>query len=162
MARKQSANTEFINTTAKTTNHLKIRIDDLKTFQPLTENQKLFFEKASGSKVLIGNASQFKSIWSNPYLKKTENNSLSIYPLGWYTFSPYWTQRGKLLGINESSIGYQLIDNPNLLWVSDDETVKDLIALISTQKSSKIEYEKLDSISFDYRDYNIYSLVENP
>ena len=43
MARKQVANTEVINTTAKSTNHLKIRIDDLKTFEPLTENQKLFF-----------------------------------------------------------------------------------------------------------------------
>jgi len=29
---------------AKTTNHLRLRIDDLKTFQPLTENQRLFFE----------------------------------------------------------------------------------------------------------------------
>jgi hypothetical protein len=124
--------------------------------------QKLFYEKVAGSKVLVGNASQFKSIWSNPYLKRTENTNLSIYPLGWYTFSPYWTQRGKLFGINESAIGHQLVDNPNLLWVSDDEVVKDLIALISTQKSSQIDYEKLDSISFDYRDYNIYSLVENP
>jgi hypothetical protein len=124
--------------------------------------QKLFYEKVAGSKVLVGNASQFKSIWSNPYLKRTENTNLSIYPLGWYTFSPYWTQRGKLFGINESAIGHQLVDNPNLLWVSDDEVVKDLIALISTQKSSQIDFEKLDSISFDYRDYNIYSLVENP
>ena len=29
---------------AKTTNQLRIRIDDLKTFQPLTNNQRLFFE----------------------------------------------------------------------------------------------------------------------
>ena len=43
MARK-SANTEIIHTTAKTTNHLKLRIDDLKTFEPLTANQKLFFD----------------------------------------------------------------------------------------------------------------------
>jgi phosphate starvation-inducible protein PhoH len=42
MARK-SANNEVI-TVAKTTNQLRIRIDDLKTFQPLTENQKKFFE----------------------------------------------------------------------------------------------------------------------
>ena len=42
MARK-SANNEVI-TLARTTNQLKIRIDDLKTFQPLTENQKLFFD----------------------------------------------------------------------------------------------------------------------
>ena len=47
MARKQTANT-FIETTKvtpiKTTNSLRIKIDDLKTFQPLTENQKLFFD----------------------------------------------------------------------------------------------------------------------
>ena len=44
MARK-TANTETISTTvAKTNNHLRLRIDDLKTFQPLTENQKLFFD----------------------------------------------------------------------------------------------------------------------
>jgi hypothetical protein len=122
--------------------------------------QKLFFEKAAGSKVLVGNASQFKSIWSNPYLNKTENTNLSIYPLGWYTFSPYWIQRGKLLGINESAVGYQLVENPNLLWVSDDVIVKDLVTLISTQKSSQIDFRKLDSKSFDYGEYNIYSIVE--
>ena len=43
MARK-SANTEIINTAAKSTNHLKLRIDDLKTFEPLTDNQKKFFD----------------------------------------------------------------------------------------------------------------------
>ena len=122
--------------------------------------QKLFYEKAAASKVLVGNASQFKSIWSNPYLEKSEKTRLSIYPLGWYTFSPYWIQRGKLLGINETAVGYQLVDNPNLLWVSDDVIVKDLVSLISKQKSSQIDYRKLDSKSFDYGEYNIYSIVE--
>ena len=122
--------------------------------------QKLFYEKAAASKVLVGNASQFKSIWSNPYSKKSEKTRLSIYPLGWYTFSPYWIQRGKLLGINETAVGYQLVDNPNLLWVSDDVIVKDLVSLISKQKSSQIDYRKLDSKSFDYGEYNIYSIVE--
>ena len=46
MARKNSANTETnqSSTTSKSaTNHLKLRIDDLKTFEPLTENQSKFF-----------------------------------------------------------------------------------------------------------------------
>ena len=30
---------------SKPNNHLKIRIDDLKTFDPLTANQKLFFDE---------------------------------------------------------------------------------------------------------------------
>ena len=46
MARKNSANTEPQSTlTAKVSNnHLRLRIDDLKTFPPLTENQRKFFE----------------------------------------------------------------------------------------------------------------------
>ena len=45
MARKQ-ANTEvdIKSTSHKASNHLKLRIDDLKTFSPLTQNQKLFFD----------------------------------------------------------------------------------------------------------------------
>jgi len=38
----QNRRATSINTNAN--NHLKIRIDDLKTFQPLTENQKIFFD----------------------------------------------------------------------------------------------------------------------
>jgi predicted ribonuclease YlaK len=46
MARKQTANTatETKTSVAKPTNHLRLRIDDLKTFSPLTDNQKLFFD----------------------------------------------------------------------------------------------------------------------
>jgi len=44
MSRKntESANTE--KQSPKPTNHLKIRIDDLRTFDPLTDNQKKFFD----------------------------------------------------------------------------------------------------------------------
>jgi predicted ribonuclease YlaK len=44
MARKTANNETASTTTNKSTNHLKLRIDDLKTFQPLTDNQKLFFD----------------------------------------------------------------------------------------------------------------------
>ena len=32
------------NSRKQVSNHLRLRIDDLKTFQPLTDNQKLFFD----------------------------------------------------------------------------------------------------------------------
>ena len=49
MARKQTANTETENTSThkngnNTNHHLKLRIDDLKTFDPLTDHQKQFFD----------------------------------------------------------------------------------------------------------------------
>lgn len=46
MARNR-ANMEIVHTNnnpIKQNNHMRIRIDDLKTFQPLTENQKIFFD----------------------------------------------------------------------------------------------------------------------
>jgi predicted ribonuclease YlaK len=47
MARKQTANT-IIDTTKEThmprSNGLKVKIDDLRTFEPLTDNQKIFFD----------------------------------------------------------------------------------------------------------------------
>jgi predicted ribonuclease YlaK len=45
MARKTTANT-IIETerVSRPSNHLKLRLDDLKTFDPLTENQRLFFD----------------------------------------------------------------------------------------------------------------------
>lgn len=48
MASKKPANTriqlEESATTARINNSLKVRIDDLKTFQPLTDNQRIFFD----------------------------------------------------------------------------------------------------------------------
>jgi phosphate starvation-inducible protein PhoH len=44
MARRNTANTESDIKTTRSNNSLKIRIDDLKTFDPLTENQKKFFD----------------------------------------------------------------------------------------------------------------------
>ena len=122
--------------------------------------QKQFFQKNAQDKILVGNASQFKSIWSNPYSREVEQHNLSIYPLGWYTFSPYWIERGKLLGINDISIGKELLVNSNLLWVSDDIIVKDVIDLISKQSSIDVESKKLSSKAFDYGEYNIYSIVK--
>ena len=122
--------------------------------------EKQYFRETAQGKILVGNASQFKSIWSNPYSQKDQQNNLSIYPLGWYTFSPYWIQRGKLLGINDIAIGKELLVNSNLLWVSDDIIVKDVVDLISKQSSMDLESKKLSSKAFDYGEYNIYSIVK--
>ena len=122
--------------------------------------QKQFFRETAQDKILVGNASQFKSIWSNPYHRKDQQSNLTIYPLGWYTFSPYWIQRGRLLGIEDIAIGKELLVNSNLLWVSDDIIVKDVIDLISEQNSIDVDFKKLNSKSFDYGEYNIYSIVK--
>ena len=44
MSRKQSNTVVDIKATSKSSNQLRIRIDDLKTFTPLTDNQRKFFD----------------------------------------------------------------------------------------------------------------------
>jgi predicted ribonuclease YlaK len=44
MSRKNTESTNTEKQSPKPTNHLKIRIDDLRTFDPLTDNQKKFFD----------------------------------------------------------------------------------------------------------------------
>ena len=41
---KKSANTQYVGVQTKSAGTLKIKIDDLRTFDPLTENQKKFFD----------------------------------------------------------------------------------------------------------------------
>jgi predicted ribonuclease YlaK len=43
-ALKQVYSSEDISDNSKPTNRLKLRLDDMKTFQPLTENQRIFFD----------------------------------------------------------------------------------------------------------------------
>jgi len=52
--RNASANNETEVKTTRVNNTLKIRIDDLKTFEPLTENQKLFFDAYKRQDYFIG------------------------------------------------------------------------------------------------------------
>ena len=55
MARKSVANTEPVSVKNSHTvnNSLKVRLDDLKTFQPLTDNQKVFFDAYKRSDYFI-------------------------------------------------------------------------------------------------------------
>ena len=82
MATKRSANTantnpdhssehnrEYKQDTRKPTNSLKIRLDDLKTFDPLTPNQKLFFEYYKRGDYFMG-------LFGSPGVGKT---FLSVY-----------------------------------------------------------------------------------
>ncbi len=43
-ALKQVYSSEDVTDYSKPTNRLKLRLDDMKTFQPLTENQRIFFD----------------------------------------------------------------------------------------------------------------------
>ena len=111
--------------------------------------------------IFVGNASQFKSVWSNPYEFDQNSNLIKIHPLGWYTFSPYWLERGKFLGLLNISIGHELFNNSKIIWLSDEATLGDVIEVISKKESVKLNYKDLGSMNFDYGNYNLYQLLRD-
>ena len=118
--------------------------------------QKISLLEVNKNKILIGNASQVKSIWSNPYTVNKELRELNFLPLGWYTFSPYWNKRAEKLGLESKSILNELNKNPNCYWLSDDEYTGYLIKFNLEINGTDLKAEKIFNKTFDFGDYSVY------
>jgi hypothetical protein len=66
--------------------------------------------------VLIhGNQEYFQN--SNPFLGVTKDLDPNVFMVGnWDTFSPQWSKRAKLVGLNENNLIDSLITNPSVYW----------------------------------------------
>ena len=118
--------------------------------------QKISLREINKNKILIGNASQVKSIWSNPYTIDKELRELNFLPLGWYTFSPYWNKRAEKLGLASKSILLELNKNPNCYWLSDDEYTSYLINFNLEINGTELKADKIFNKTFDFGDYSVY------
>ena len=121
--------------------------------------QKISLLEINKNKILIGNASQVKSIWSNPYTVNKESRELNFLPLGWYTFSPYWNIRAEKLGLESKSILIELNRNPNCYWLSDDEYTGYLINFNLEINGTALKSEKILNKTFDFGDYSVYKFT---
>ena len=121
--------------------------------------QKISLLDVNKNNILIGNASQVKSIWSNPYTVNKELRELNFLPLGWYTFSPYWNKRAEKLGIESKSILSEFNKNPNYYWLSDDEYTGYLIKFNLEINGINLKAEKISTKTFDFGDYSVYKFT---
>jgi hypothetical protein len=108
------------------------------------------------NKILIGNASQFRTMWADPYTTNVSFNNLQIMQTGWYTFSPYWNNKAIKLGLNPDNLIKSLIDNPDTIWMSDDEYTKVISEAIQSMTGNNPEVEKIGSVIFDQAEYAAY------
>jgi hypothetical protein len=121
--------------------------------------QKISLLEINENKILIGNASQVKSIWSNPYIINEEVRQLNFLPLGWYTFSPYWNKRAENFGLDSKSVLNELNKNPNCYWLSDDEYTSYLINFNLKKNGIELKAVKILSKTFDFGDYSVYKFI---
>jgi len=118
--------------------------------------QSAFLMSLGSNKILIGNASQFRTMWSDPYTTNVSFNNLQIMQTGWYTFSPYWNNKAIKLGLNPDNLIKSLIDNPDAIWMSDDEYTKVISEAIKSMTGNNPEVEKIGSVIFDQAEYAAY------
>ena len=121
--------------------------------------QKISLLEINENKILIGNASQVKSIWSNPYIINEEVRQLNFLPLGWYTFSPYWNKRAENFGLDSKSVLNELNNNPICYWLSDDEYTSYLINFNLKKNGIELKAVKILSKTFDFGDYSVYKFI---
>jgi hypothetical protein len=118
--------------------------------------QSAFLMSLGSNKILIGNASQFRTMWADPYTTNVSFNNLQIMQTGWYTFSPYWNNKAIKLGLNPDNLIKSLIDNPDTIWMSDDEYTKVISEAIQSMTGNNPEVEKIGSVIFDQAEYAAY------
>jgi len=118
--------------------------------------QSAFLLSLGSNKILIGNASQFRTMWSDPYTTNVSFNNLQIMQTGWYTFSPYWNNKARKLGLNPDNLIKSLLDNQDTIWMSDDEYTKVISEAIQSMTGNNPEVEKIGSVFFDQAEYAAY------
>lgn len=122
--------------------------------------QKNSLLQINSGKILIGNASQVKSLWSNPYIINEEIRRLNFLPLGWYSFSPYWNKRAEIIGLKNKSILTEFNENSNLYWLSDDEYTQYLIEFNFELNGIKLIPKKVLNKTFDFGDYSVFEFTD--
>ena len=122
--------------------------------------QSAFLQSLGSNKILIGNASQFRTMWSDPYKTNVSLNNLQILQTGWYTFSPYWNNKARNLGLNPDNLIKSLLDNPDTIWMSDDEYTKVISEAIQSMTGNYPKVEKIGSVIFDQAEYAAYKFSD--
>ena len=130
-------------------------------YRSFWSEQRISLLALNEGKIFIGNASQVKSVWSNPYKINTVLRELNYLPLGWYTFSPYWNKRAHNLGLIGNSVLNNINSNQNIYWLSDDEYTNYLINHNNDLNGIKLIPTKVMTKTFDFGEYSVYRFTRS-
>jgi hypothetical protein len=109
-------------------------------FRSFWAEQYEFLRTLGSDKIIIGNASQFKSIWSDPYIRSDSLEELNIISTGWYSYSPYWIRRVEMYGLNSTNLGiYGIYSAVNTAAVTQTINANTISNLNATSVGSSAE-----------------------
>lgn len=120
--------------------------------------QKTFYESFPSDSIFIGNASQFRNNWSNPYISTFEKVENQFFSLGWHNFSPYWIERATTLKLDPYNLIQSSIDQKNVYWVMDDAIFKKFLNFIDMNMYEYSKFEKIKSIDLVGTSYAVWKI----
>ena len=121
-------------------------------------NQSKFYESFPKDSIFIGNASQFRNNWQNPYLNNFQVIEKRFFSLGWHNYSPFWLERAKGLNLDGEDLINSSINQSNVYWVSDESTFFSLIDFLRENKYNFSNYEKVKNIILANNDYIVWKI----
>lgn len=118
--------------------------------------QQEFFESFPKEAIFVGNASQFRNNWRNPYLVQESEIEKRIFELGWHNYSPHWNEKARQLGLDPKNMWKSIINNKNVYFVSDSQTFSFILRYLDDENLIYKSVEKVKSLDFVGNDYSVW------
>ena len=135
--------------------YLKSKVAGASNVFWLTESKYLSnFPKDS---IFVGNASQFRNNWISPYKVEYFDVEKRIMSFGWHNFSPHWVKRAKNLGLDPKNMLDSVIQNPNVYWVSDPESMEYIVSYMKERKYNFTGPEVVGEMDYVGNEYKVWN-----
>ena len=135
--------------------YLKTKVAGASNAFWLTESKYLSdFPKDS---IFVGNASQFRNNWSSPYIMDYFDVEKRIMSFGWHNFSPHWVKRAQNLGLDSKNMFDSVIQNPNVYWVSDPESMEYIVTYMKERKYNFTGPEIVGEMDYVGNEYKVWN-----
>ena len=135
--------------------YLKSKVAGASNVFWLTESKYLSsFPKDS---IFVGNASQFRNNWISPYKVEYFDVEKRIMSFGWHNFSPHWVKRAQNLGLDPKNMLDSVIQNPNVYWVSDPESMEYIVTYMKERQYNFTGPDVVGEIDYVGNEYKVWN-----
>ena len=135
--------------------YLKTKVAGASNAFWLTESK--YLSDFPNDSIFVGNASQFRNNWSSPYIMDYFDVEKRIMSFGWHNFSPHWVKRAQNLGLDPKNMFDSVIQNPNVYWVSDPESMEYIVTYMKERKYNFTGPEIVGEMDYVGNEYKVWN-----
>jgi hypothetical protein len=135
--------------------YLKTKVAGASNAFWLTESK--YLSDFPDDSIFVGNASQFRNNWSSPYIMDYFDVEKRIMSFGWHNFSPHWVKRAQNLGLDPKNMFDSVIQNSNVYWVSDPESMEYIVTYMKERQYNFTGPEIVGEMDYVGNEYKVWN-----